>query len=85
MHFSPRDCNLGRTSPSGSGEPGDAEDETDEQQNERNNQACGSVRAGSRVDVGDGHLMVEHILPSYRSMACERTVAVCSSNEEVVC
>lgn len=75
-HFSPRDCNLGRVAPSGSGDPGDARDSTGETRTERNNQNCGSVRAGSRVDVQDGHLLVEHILPSYRSMGRNRMLAL---------
>ncbi|MCO6439118.1 MAG: hypothetical protein J5J06_18660 [Phycisphaerae bacterium] len=76
VHFSPRDCNLGRTSPTGSGEPGDAEDTTSDQRAERNNQPCGSVPTGSRVDVGDGHLIVEHLTPSYTTLGRRRTVAL---------
>ena len=75
-HFSPRDCNLGRTAPGGSGEPGDAEDTSDEARTTRNNQPCGSVRSGSRVDVGDGHLMVDHVLPSYQTLEQPRSIAL---------
>ncbi|MBU0719627.1 MAG: carboxypeptidase regulatory-like domain-containing protein, partial [Planctomycetes bacterium] len=75
-HFSPRDCNLGRTAPDGSGQPGDAEDTSDEARTTRNNQSCGSVRSGSRVDVGDGHLMVDHVLPSYQTLEQARAIAL---------
>ena len=47
---------LGGSAPDGSGEPGDAEDSTGNPRTERNNQNCGSVPAGSRIDVEDGHI-----------------------------
>lgn len=75
-HFSPRDCNLGRTAPDGSGQPGDATDTTGGARTERNNQNCGSVPAGSRVDVEEGRLIVDHVLPGYQSLGQRRTVAL---------
>ncbi len=73
-HFSPRDCNLGAQDPAGSGEPGDAEDTTDASR--RNDQPCGSVAAGSSVDVMDGHLSVDHVLPAYQSLSQAWTVGL---------
>lgn len=73
-HFSPRDCNLGPQDPEGSGEPGDAEDATDASR--RNDQACGAVAAGSSVDVLDGHLSVDHILPAYKALSKSWTVGL---------
>jgi len=73
-HFSPRDCNLGPQDPLGSGEPGDAEDETDASR--RNDQPCGSVAAGSSVDVLDGHLNVDHVLPAYMTLSRAWTVGL---------
>lgn len=73
-HFSPRDCNLGPQDPAGSGEPGDAEDATDASR--RNDQPCGSVAAGSSVDVLDGHLSVDHVLPAYQTLSQAWTVGL---------
>ena len=73
-HFSPRDCNLGPQDPAGSGEPGDAEDQTDASR--RNDQPCGSVAAGSSVDVLDGHLSVDHVLPAYQTLSQAWTVGL---------
>jgi YD repeat-containing protein len=73
-HFSPRDCNLGPQDPEGSGEPGDAEDETDASR--RNDQPCGSVAAGSSVDVLDGHLSMDHVLPAYQTLSRAWTVGL---------
>ncbi len=73
-HFSPRDCNLGPQEPAGAGEPGDAEDVTDASR--RNNQPCGAVDAGSSVDVMDGHLAVDHVLPAYQALSQPWTIAL---------
>jgi RHS repeat-associated protein len=74
QHFSPRDCNLGPQDPAGSGEPGDAEDTTDASR--RNDQPCGSVAAGSSVDVLDGHLSADHVLPAYQTLSQAWTVGL---------
>jgi RHS repeat-associated protein len=73
-HFSARDCNLGRTSPAGSDQPGDAQDIM--QGTLFNNHLCGSVSAGSQVAVSDGHLSVDHLLPPYHSLGQPQTVAL---------
>jgi RHS repeat-associated protein len=73
-HFSARDVNFGPQDPAGSGEPGDAEDQTDASR--RNDQPCGSVAAGSSVDVLDGHLSVDHVLPAYKALSQAWTVGL---------
>ncbi len=65
-HFSPRDCNLGRRAPGGSGDPGDAEDVTISDLMDI--RTCGSVPSGSRVGVADGRLLIDHVLPAYRRL-----------------
>ena len=73
-HFSPRDCNLGRRPPDGSGDAGDAEDISLIAPG--NIRRCGSVSAGSLVGVADGQLLVDHVLPAYRRMGEWATVAL---------
>ena len=73
-HFSARDVNFGPQDPAGSGEAGEAEDETDASR--RNDQPCGSVAAGSSVDVLDGHLSVDHVLPAYKALSQAWTVGL---------
>ncbi len=67
-HFSPRDCNLGRMSPTGGGGPGDAMDMLAELGTRRRNHPCSTVRGGSQIGVADGHLSVDHVPPTYRAL-----------------
>ncbi len=62
-HFSPRDCNLGRTSPAGGDGPGTASDQTTWRRAKKRNHPCSVVHAGSLVGVADGHLAVTHRVP----------------------
>ncbi|MBU0754166.1 MAG: carboxypeptidase regulatory-like domain-containing protein, partial [Planctomycetes bacterium] len=78
-HFSPRDINLSMISPAGSDEPGSAKDVSwsiGSKMTRKNNQSCGSLGGGSRIGIADGHLSVDHILPTYQSLGTARTVAL---------
>lgn len=73
-HFSPRDCNLGRMSPAGSGGPGSASDGSLWDRMIKNNRPCSALQAGSFVGVADGHLTVEHGIPGYLSLGERRSL-----------
>ncbi|NOZ02125.1 MAG: carboxypeptidase regulatory-like domain-containing protein, partial [Deltaproteobacteria bacterium] len=73
-HFSPRDCNLGRMSPAGSGGPGSASDGSAWSRQSRNNHPCSALSAGSFVGVADGHLTVGHGVPGYLSLGKRRSL-----------
>lgn len=78
-HFSPRDVNLARTSPAGSGEPGSAMDisaGTGAKVTSKTNHPCSTVGGGSQIGVADGHLSVDYVLPAYRSLNQVRAVAL---------
>lgn len=75
-HFSPRDCNLGRMSPAGSGEPGEAEDMSAGLGTRRRNHPCSTVRGGSQIGVADGHLSIDHVLPGHWVLGSQQTVVL---------